>query len=74
MFIFHISAHVQKPSNAMYAVVLFNFKKRQKVKTKYLVPIGGAVPRPELAVSMSVGQNHANGSNIHVEMKISEKC
>ena len=45
------SAHVQKPSNAMYAVVMFNFKKRQKVKTKYLIPIGGAVPRPELAVS-----------------------
>ena len=52
IYIYIFSAHVQKPSNAMYAIVLFNFKKRQKVKTKYLVPMGGAVPRPELAVSI----------------------
>ena len=52
IYILFFSAHVQKPSNAMYAIVLFNFKKRQKVKTKYLVPMGGAVPRPELAVSI----------------------
>ena len=48
------SAHVQKPSNAMYAIVMFNFKKRQKVRTQFLIPIGGAVPRPELAVSTTL--------------------
>ena len=36
----------------MYAIVMFNFKKRQKVRTSFLIPMGGAVPRPELAVSI----------------------
>ena len=38
----------------MYAIVMFNFKKRQKVRTSFLIPMGGAVPRPELAVSINI--------------------
>ncbi|XP_060565932.1 uncharacterized protein LOC132724963 isoform X4 [Ruditapes philippinarum] len=36
-------------AEATYAVVNFNNKKRQKVRTQMIIPMSGAIPRPELA-------------------------
>lgn len=42
--------HVGKTSNTTYALVTFNFDKKQKVSTRNIIPLGGAVPRPELGM------------------------
>jgi hypothetical protein len=44
------SGSVGHTAEATYAVVNFNNKKRQKVRTQMIIPMSGAIPRPELAV------------------------
>lgn len=45
--------HVSHTPESAYAVVKFSYQKCQKVRTQMIIPMSGAVPRPELAVCTS---------------------
>lgn len=41
--------HVSHAAEAIYAIVTFDSGKKQKIRTQMIIPMGGAIPRPELA-------------------------
>lgn len=41
--------HVSHTAESAFAIVNFNYHKRQKVRTQMIIPMSGAIPRPELA-------------------------
>ena len=51
MSLLYISGYVTGTPDSLFAVVNFKFQKKERVRTRMIIPMGGAIATPELRVS-----------------------